>query len=130
MSVLERLRDMGVRIAIDGFGAGYSNLACLRTLPVDVLKLDSGFTGGVGAVAQSDLVNAQIVAALVAMARALDLTVVAAGIETGAQADFLRAVGVDAGQGSYFGMPEPPAQAATMLRRDALRRVATSPGVG
>jgi EAL domain-containing protein (putative c-di-GMP-specific phosphodiesterase class I) len=129
LSVLERLRDMGVRIAIDDFGAGYSNLACLRTLPVHVLKLDSGFTRGLGAATQSDLVNEQIVAALVAMARALDLTVVAAGVETEAQADFLRAIGVDAGQGYYLGMPEPPALAARMLR-GGLRRVAARPGVG
>jgi EAL domain-containing protein (putative c-di-GMP-specific phosphodiesterase class I) len=128
LSVLERLRDMGVRIAIDDFGAGYSNLACLRTLPVHVLKLDSGFTGGVGAAAPSDLVNEQIVAALVAMARALDLTVVAAGVETQVQADFLRAIGVDAGQGRYFGVPESPASAAMTVR--GTRRVPARPGVG
>ncbi|NUS54780.1 MAG: EAL domain-containing protein, partial [Streptomycetaceae bacterium] len=108
---LERLRElasMGVRIAIDDFGTGYSNLAYLRRLPVCELKIAGSFVEGLRAPGAADPVDARIVASLVDLAHALGLTVTAEGIETAAQAERLRTIGCDAGQGWYFSRPGPP----------------------
>lgn len=121
---LERLRelaDMGVRIAIDDFGTGYSNLAYLRRLPVCELKIAGSFVEGLRKPGDADPVDARIVASLVELAHALGLTVTAEGIETAAQADRLRAIGCDAGQGWYFSRPGPPDRIATLL--DGVPRV-------
>ncbi|HWC79075.1 MAG TPA: EAL domain-containing protein [Pseudonocardiaceae bacterium] len=105
---LEKLRtlaDMGVRIAIDDFGTGYSNLAYLRHLPVKELKIAGSFVEGLRANEQADPVDAQIVASLVSLAHALGLTVTAEGVETPAQAERLRLIGCDSGQGWLFARP-------------------------
>jgi diguanylate cyclase (GGDEF)-like protein/PAS domain S-box-containing protein len=115
---LERLRElaaMGVRIAIDDFGTGYSNLAYLRRLPVCELKIAGSFVEGLRKPGDADPVDARIVASLVELAHALGLTVTAEGIETAAQAERLRAIGCDAGQGWYFSRPGPPDRIATLL---------------
>ncbi|MGA4538643.1 putative bifunctional diguanylate cyclase/phosphodiesterase [Uniformispora flossi] len=115
---LERLRElasMGVRIAIDDFGTGYSNLAYLRRLPVCELKIAGSFVEGLRAPGAADPVDARIVASLVDLAHALGLTVTAEGIETAAQAERLRTIGCDAGQGWYFSRPGPPERIATLL---------------
>ncbi len=102
---LRRLADLGVRIAIDDFGTGYSNLAYLRDLPVTELKVAGEFVAGLRA--QEPQADERIVASLVSLAHALDLTVTAEGVETAGQAERLRAIGCDAGQGWHFGRPEP-----------------------
>jgi diguanylate cyclase (GGDEF)-like protein/PAS domain S-box-containing protein len=98
------LRDMsaeGIRVAIDDFGTGYSSLEQLRRMPVDVVKVDRSFVSGMSA----DATDRELVAAVVGMGRALNLCVVAEGIETAEQAEVLREMGCDLGQGYLFSRP-------------------------
>ncbi|MGY4909010.1 putative bifunctional diguanylate cyclase/phosphodiesterase [Micromonospora aurantiaca (nom. illeg.)] len=104
---LRVLGDLGVRVAIDDFGTGYCNLAYLRDLPVDELKVAGEFVTGLRAPGCGT--DERILASLVSLAHALDLTVTAEGVETADQADRLRAIGCDAGQGWHFGRPGPAA---------------------
>ncbi|HNR91364.1 MAG TPA: EAL domain-containing protein [Dokdonella sp.] len=99
--MLQRLRARGVNIAIDDFGTGFSSLAYLRRFPVDVLKIDRTFLGAV----TGDERDAAIVRTIVAMARNLALSVVAEGVETKAQLEFLRGIGCDKAQGYLLGRP-------------------------
>jgi diguanylate cyclase (GGDEF)-like protein/PAS domain S-box-containing protein len=108
LDALRALADMGVRIAIDDFGTGYSNLAYLRHLPVTELKIAGSFVEGLRAADRTDPVDAQIVATLVTLAHALGLTVTAEGVETPAQAERLRRIGCDSGQGWLFARPGAP----------------------
>ncbi|WP_341721342.1 bifunctional diguanylate cyclase/phosphodiesterase [Micromonospora sp. FIMYZ51] len=101
---LRALADLGVRIAIDDFGTGYSNLAYLRDLPVTELKVAGEFVRGLRAPEAAD---ERILASLVSLAHALNLTVTAEGVETDRQAERLRAIGCDAAQGWHFGRPAP-----------------------
>jgi EAL domain-containing protein (putative c-di-GMP-specific phosphodiesterase class I) len=103
------LRKLGVRLSIDDFGCGYSSLGRLRHLPVDELKIDRSFVAELGAGSEAPLVDA-----ILAMARRLGLTVVAEGIETGEQADYLRAR-TDRGQGYLYSRPLPPAEVIAVL---------------
>jgi diguanylate cyclase (GGDEF)-like protein/PAS domain S-box-containing protein len=102
-NALAALRELGVSLAIDDFGTGYSSLTHLKAYPFDVLKIDRGFTDGLG----TDPNDEAIVAAVVGMADALDLWVVAEGIETETQLDVLRSYGVGLGQGYLFAKPMP-----------------------
>jgi diguanylate cyclase len=111
VGVLSALRAMGVRISIDDFGTGLSSLSCLRALPVDKLKIDRSFVQELPANAG----DAAIVRAVVSMAGALGLRVVAEGIETAAQAHFLRSIRVDLGQGYAYGRPLLPEDFAALL---------------
>ena len=104
---LRVLGDLGVRVAIDDFGTGYCNLAYLRDLPVDELKVAGEFVTGLRA--PGSRTDERILASLVSLAHALDLTVTAEGVETADQADRLRAIGCDAGQGWHCGRPGPAA---------------------
>jgi EAL domain-containing protein (putative c-di-GMP-specific phosphodiesterase class I) len=103
------LRKLGVRLSIDDFGTGYSSLGRLRHLPVDELKIDRSFVAELGVGSEAPLVDA-----ILAMARRLGLTVVAEGIETGEQADYLRAR-TDRGQGYLYSRPLPPAEVIAVL---------------
>ncbi|MBB5905925.1 putative bifunctional diguanylate cyclase/phosphodiesterase [Actinoalloteichus hymeniacidonis] len=114
-SALRKLYDMGIRIAIDDFGTGYSNLAYLRRLPVHELKIAGSFVEGLRVAGKPDPVDEQIVGALVTLAHALGLTVTAEGVETAAQAERLRDIGCEAGQGWYFARPGPPAAINRLL---------------
>ncbi|MFG1674822.1 putative bifunctional diguanylate cyclase/phosphodiesterase [Micromonospora sp. NPDC049282] len=109
---LRVLGDLGVRVAIDDFGTGYCNLAYLRDLPVNEMKVAGEFVTGLRTPAgDSDgRTDERILASLVSLAHALDLTVTAEGVETAHQADRLRAIGCDAGQGWLFGRPGPAVQ--------------------
>lgn len=95
---LASLRGLGVGLAIDDFGTEYSSFAYLRRLPVDILKIDRSFVSGVGTSARDEA----LVAAMVAVAKALGMRTVAEGIETGLQAEELVALGVDQGQGWHY----------------------------
>ncbi len=102
LDALRALSAAGIRIAIDDFGTGYSNLAYLRHLPVHVLKIDGSFVEGLRSIDAPDPVDGQIVATVVSLAHILELTVTAECVETGEQADRLRGIGCDAGQGWLF----------------------------
>ena len=114
VEALAKLHDMGVRIAIDDFGTGYSNLPYLRRLPLHDLKLAGSFAVGLRP-SHPDPVDERIVATLVNLAHALELTVTAEGVETVAQLERLRALGCDAGQGHLFAPPCTPEQIEAML---------------
>jgi EAL domain-containing protein (putative c-di-GMP-specific phosphodiesterase class I) len=98
------LRDLaaeGLGVAIDDFGTGYSSLGQLRRMPVDVVKVDRSFVRAMS----EDETDRELVAAVVSMGRALNLAVVAEGIETEEQAETLRALGCDLGQGFLYARP-------------------------
>jgi diguanylate cyclase (GGDEF)-like protein/PAS domain S-box-containing protein len=111
-SILETLRKSGVQVAVDDFGTGYSSLSYLRKFPIDCLKIDQSFVGRIGLAAD----DASIVTAVISMAGSLKLRVVAEGVETLEQADFLRAQACDQAQGYYFSRPVMPEQFASLLR--------------
>lgn len=114
LAVLTKLHGLGVRIALDDFGTGYWNLPHLRRLPLHELKLAGSFA--VGLQSTSPLVDQRIVAALVDVAHALELTVTAEGIETRDQYERFRAAGCDTGQGSLFALPGAAEQVDALLR--------------
>lgn len=109
---LSELMGLGVRIAIDDFGTGHSVLAYLRDLPVDVLKIDKAFIDEI----DSDPSRARLTTGIAQLAQALELTIVAEGIETAPQAQILRDMGDMLGQGFLFSRPVPAAVAGKLLR--------------
>ena len=102
-AVLREIKDLGISISIDDFGTGYSNLAYLKRFPVDALKIDIAFIRDV--ITNAD--DAAIVVAIINMAHSLRLKVVAEGVETRAQLEFIRAHGCDEVQGHFFSKPLP-----------------------
>jgi len=113
LATLADLRSMGVKIAIDDFGTGYSSLSYLRRLPLDKLKLDMAFTGD----AMKSEQAAAITRAIITMGKSLELDVVAEGVETQAQLDFLAAAGCTTIQGYLLSRPVPAAAMTELLRR-------------
>ena len=101
---LSELRQLGVRIALDDFGTGYCALSYLTRFPIDQIKIDRAFIDALG----GDQHNTELVRAILALAHALDLTVVAEGIETPAQHHLLLEMGCNLGQGYLFAPPRPP----------------------
>jgi EAL domain-containing protein (putative c-di-GMP-specific phosphodiesterase class I) len=108
---IERLHDLGVKIALDDFGVGYSSLSHLRMFPFDKLKIDRAFVTECAA----DLQSATLVHTVVSIGRALGMKVVAEGVETEEQQKFLRLAGVHAMQGYLFSRPEPIAAVRAAL---------------
>jgi diguanylate cyclase (GGDEF)-like protein/PAS domain S-box-containing protein len=102
--VLSELRALGVRLAIDDFGTGYSSLGYLRRFPVDIVKLDRAFVGGLG----SDSAADAITAAVINLGHALGLSVIAEGVETEEQLTVLRALRCDRAQGYLWSAPQTP----------------------
>jgi len=113
-AALRTLRDAGVLLAIDDFGVGFSSIGYLQHLPVGMLKIDRTFTDGI----DSDAKAAALVEAILLMGSALNLVVVAEGIERDAQLERLRAAGCSFGQGYLYGRPQPLAEAIDRLRAD------------
>lgn len=103
---LQTLRQQGVAVAIDDFGTGHSSLARLRQLPVDKLKIDQGFMSNIPV----DGNDVAVARAVIALGRALGHRVIAEGVETAAQQDFLRIEGCDEAQGYLYSRPLPPDQ--------------------
>jgi EAL domain-containing protein (putative c-di-GMP-specific phosphodiesterase class I) len=115
---LRQLQALGVTVALDDFGIGYSSLSYLRRFSIDTLKIDRGFVGGCTA----DASQRSIVSAIIAMAHALDLRVVAEGIELEGERAFLCAEDCDLGQGYLFSRPLPAAEFERLATlRDAAR---------
>ena len=111
-TTLRTLAERGVEVAIDDFGTGYSSLSYLKRFPVDILKIDRAFVDGLG----SDAEDSAIVRAVVGMARALELGVVAEGVETEQQLHCLRELGCEWAQGFLFGRPGEAARIPPLLR--------------
>jgi predicted signal transduction protein with EAL and GGDEF domain len=109
--ILQRLRQMGIKIAIDDFGTGYSSLDYLRRFPVDRIKIAQIFVGGLATMPG----NATIVKAAIGLARELDITVIAEGIETMEQFQLLKAWGCTQGQGFYIAKPASAAELSNLL---------------
>ncbi|MEX2501257.1 MAG: EAL domain-containing protein, partial [Trueperaceae bacterium] len=103
--VLNGLAELGVTLAIDDFGTGYSNLGQLQHLPFQIVKIDRSFLQDVPENAR----NFALVRTIVAMGQSLDLAIIAEGVETKTQADFLYWEGATWLQGFYFGRPMPSA---------------------
>jgi EAL domain-containing protein (putative c-di-GMP-specific phosphodiesterase class I) len=121
---LRRLKELGVRLAIDDFGVGYSSLSYLRYLPVDQLKLDRVLVGDL----DSDQKNLAIVRAAVDLGHALGIEVVAEGVETHEEFAELRKLGCDVGQGDYWCGPHLPRVTEELLASNHTRLPHRRPG--
>jgi diguanylate cyclase (GGDEF)-like protein/PAS domain S-box-containing protein len=110
LSILRRLKALGVRIAMDDFGTGYSSLSYLQAFPFDKIKIDQSFISNL----KSNPQSAAIVCAVVGLARGLNLPVLAEGVETSAQLEFLAAESCDEAQGYLIGRPQPIAEYAEL----------------
>ncbi len=113
--VLETLHEMGILLAVDDFGVGYSSLNHLKRFPIDTLKIDRSFIHGV----PTDLQDGAIVTAVVALARSMRLQVVAEGVETEAQLEFLRELSCDCVQGFLTGAPMTESELLALLQAPA-----------
>jgi EAL domain-containing protein (putative c-di-GMP-specific phosphodiesterase class I) len=113
IALLQRIKQCGVRLSLDDFGTGYCSLSYLKHFPVDALKIDRAFVRDV----ESDPDTAAITQAIIAMARSLGKTVVAEGVETPAQADYLRQAGCAQFQGFLYGAPMDAATFGQLLAR-------------
>jgi len=112
IAILEQLSAMGVLVSVDDFGTGYSSMSYLRRLPIDKLKIDRVFINEIASRPE----DASIVRAIVSLAHSLRLKVVAEGVETPAQLDFLKAVGCDEYQGYHFSKPLPAIEFERVVR--------------
>jgi EAL domain-containing protein (putative c-di-GMP-specific phosphodiesterase class I) len=113
IAVLARIKELGVRLALDDFGTGYSSLAQIKHFPVDTLKVDRSFIRNI----PKDTEDRAITEAIIAMGKTLSLTVVAEGVETEEQMNFLKDHSCDEMQGYYFSKPIIPEQFAELLRK-------------
>lgn len=109
--ILRELKELGVKLAMDDFGTGYSSLSYLRLFPLDKLKIDQSF---VREITHRDS-DAMIVRAIIALGHAMGLKIIAEGIETAEQNEYLKALTCDLGQGFYFGRPVDAADLPALL---------------
>lgn len=112
LQVLTGLKEMGIQIAIDNFGIGYCSLATLKHIPIDTIKIDRSFITNIARVAD----EVDLTKTLIAMGRMLSKTVVAQGVETKQQAEYLRQNACDEFQGFYLNKPIPAEQMTQLLR--------------
>ncbi len=112
VEMLEQLNRMGLKLAVDDFGTGYSSLSYLKRFPIDTLKIDQSFVRDV----TTDADDASLVKAIIAMGHALQLNVIAEGVETPEQLAFLRQHGCDGMQGYLFSRPQTEAEITRLLQ--------------
>ncbi|WP_275099946.1 putative bifunctional diguanylate cyclase/phosphodiesterase [Sedimenticola hydrogenitrophicus] len=122
IDALRQLRDMGVKLAIDDFGTGYSSLSYLKKLPINRLKIDRSFVQDLA----DDNDDAAIVKAIVSLGHSLQLEIVAEGVETPYQENYLRQLGCEMGQGYLYSQPLPSAQIEVLVRNHNQRHSAQS----
>jgi EAL domain-containing protein (putative c-di-GMP-specific phosphodiesterase class I) len=115
IATLQGLKSLGVGLSVDDFGTGYSSLSYLKNLPIDTLKIDRSFVRDIGTGAEAE--DGVLAAAIISLAHALDLQVIAEGVETDAQLHFLKRHGCDQVQGFLYGEPVPAEQYAELLER-------------
>lgn len=116
ISTLRQLQQMGIKIAMDDFGTGYSSLNAIKHFPLNVLKIDRTFVQD----ALQDPSDAAIAKAAIALGKGLGLKVLAEGVETAEQLDFLRSIHCDIAQGYFFSKPLPPAEVVPLLQKARL----------
>ena len=113
MATLRRLKDLGLAVAIDDFGTGYSSLAYLKHFPLGALKIDQSFIRGI----PTDPSDIAITTTIISMAQSLDLKVIAEGVETPQQLNFILGLRCDEYQGFHFSKPLPPEKYLELLKR-------------
>ena len=111
IELMKQFRQLGARVHLDDFGTGYSSLSQLARIPLDAIKLDASFVRGVN----ENPVSQALARAIVAVARTLELKVIAEGVETQEETAFLDTLGVDAKQGYLYAKPMPAAELTTWL---------------
>lgn len=114
VSILHRLKQLGVTLSLDDFGTGYSSLSYLKQFPIDTLKIDRSFIQDIG----EDEKNGTLASTIIAMARCLHMRVIAEGVETDAQLAYLRSRNCETFQGFQFSKPVPPEELTELLRRN------------
>jgi EAL domain-containing protein (putative c-di-GMP-specific phosphodiesterase class I) len=112
IATLHKLRKLGVRISLDDFGTGYSSLSYLKKLPLDNLKVDQSFLSDV----LNDSISEAILKSIISLARNLNLSITAEGVETAGHLSLLENYGCDYLQGYYFSRPVPPADLERFIR--------------
>jgi len=115
VATLQGLKSLGVGLSVDDFGTGYSSLAYLKDLPIDALKIDRSFVRDIGTGDEAD--DGVLAQAIISLGHALDLKVIAEGVETDAQMRFLRRHGCDEVQGFFYGEPVPPDAHGRLLEK-------------
>jgi EAL domain-containing protein (putative c-di-GMP-specific phosphodiesterase class I) len=125
LDTLRRLKAMGLRVSMDDFGTGFSSLSTLQSFPFDKIKIDKSFVEGIGKLERSTV----IVRAVLGIGRGLDIPVVAEGVETQEQLEFLRSEACDQIQGYLLGRPAPINDYAHIIERRSGMRPWTSPEI-
>ncbi len=108
---LQELKELGVRLAVDDFGTGYSALSHLQRYPIDIIKIDKAFVDGIGESGD----HSRLIRGIIELTHSLGLRTVAEGIETSQQAQALRAMGSELGQGFHFARPLPSRDLEALL---------------
>ncbi len=116
IATLQGLKSLGLRLSVDDFGTGYSSLSYLKGLPIDALKIDRSFVRDIGTGSEAE--DGILAAAIISLGHALQLQVIAEGVETDAQLHFLKRHGCDQVQGFLYGEPVPAEQFAELLQRE------------